>query len=155
MTSRLTVCIALSVLIFGLASAQAGTGAAAKNTWLVAGGFGMNYTLPVDEGEYTEEGALALGIHPLALWFPIDGLGVGVDAGFVMSDLDPGASETGWRLKLGLGLTPVVGGHVAVPVEVGYMTERLTSEYGEEGTVTVTTSRIYLESGLGAFLWKK
>ncbi len=195
MSGRLSICLVLSVFAIGLAYAQADTRAGAKHTWHVAGQFGMHYILPVAESTYTEEGALALGINPQVLWFPIDGLGVGVDAGFsyftshftdfslgigprvayylrqpgktsqlmphvgcsfqyVMNDVDPGASETGWSLKLGLGVSPVIGGHVAVPVELGYVTERLTRQE-PEGSFASTSGRIYLESGIGAFLWKK
>ena len=195
MSRRLSTCLVLSVFVISLASAQAGSRAATRNTWHVASQFGMYYALPIDEGEYVEEGALMLDVNPRVLWFPVDGLGVGIDAGFyyftghftdfslgigprvayylrrpgqksqlmphvgcsfqyVLNDVDPGASETGWNLKLGLGVSPVIGGHVAVPVELGYILYHRSSDYGEEN-YSHTAGRIYLESGIGAFLWKK
>lgn len=191
----LSICFVLSVFAAGLAYAQTDTKAATQNTWHVAGLFSMHYQLPSDEGVYTEEGVLALDINPLMLWFPIDGLGVGVDANFyyftghftainfaigprvtyylrrpeqqiqllpyvgcsfqyLLNDVDPGASETGWRLKLGLGISPVFGRHLTVPVEFGYMAHHISSDYGSI-SYSQTTSRIYLECGIGAFLWPK
>jgi hypothetical protein len=191
----LSICLVLSTFAIGLAYAQAENRAAAQNTWHVTGLFSMHYHLPVDEGEYVEEGALMLDVNPRVLWFPIDGLGLGVDADFyyfgshftdfnlgigprvafyprwpeqqsqlmphvgcsfqyVMNEVDPGATETGWRLKLELGVSPVIGGHLAVPVELGFVVERLTTDYSKEDSFTATSVRIYLESGIGAFLWK-
>ncbi len=195
MTKRLFVCITLVALAAVLGPAQAAPGAAARNTWHVASQFGMHYLFPIDEGEYVEEAALALGIHPRVLWFPVDGLGVGVDVGFsyltshfsdlslsvgprvayylrragqssqllpyaacsfqyVLAKADPGATETGWNLKAGLGVSPVIGGHVGVPVELGFLLLRRSSEYSGEN-YSQTAARVYLESGIGAFFWKK
>ncbi len=195
MHTRLNICLILFVFTIGLVYAQADTKAAAQNTWHIAGMFSAHYRLPIDEGDYTEEGALSFNVNPRVLWFPIDGLGVGVDAGFyffaghftdynlgigprvayylkrpgllnqlmpyagcsfqyLMNEVDPGATETGWSLKLGLGISPVFGEHVAVPIELGYVAHHLSSDYGEE-SYSQTTSRIYLECGIGAFLWKK
>ena len=191
----LSICLVLSVFAASLAYAQADNRAAAQNTWYVTSLFSMHYHLPIDEGEYVEEGALMLNVNPRVLWFPIDGLGVGADADFyyfgshftdfnlsigprvafylgypeqqsqlmphvgcslqyVMNDVDPGATETGWRLNLGIGISPVIGGHVTVPVELGFIVERLTSDYSKWGSFTATSFRIYLETGIGAFLWK-
>ena len=72
---------------------------------------------------------------------------------YVTNDVDPGAEETGWRLKLGIGISPVIGGHLAVPVELGFMTERLTREINTEESYTETNNRLYLEVGIGAFIW--
>lgn len=195
MFRRLSICLVLSVLSIGLTYAQVDTKAAAKNTWHVASLFSIHYALPIDEGEYVEEGALMLNVSPLVLWFPVDGLGLGIDAGFyyftshftdfnlsigprvayylrrsgqqsrlmphvgcsfqyVLNNMDPGASETGWNLKLGLGVSPVIGGHVTVPVELGFLLHHRSSDYGVE-SFSRTAGRIYLESGIGAFLWKK
>jgi len=74
MNTRLNICLILSVFIIGLVYAQADTKAATQNTWNVAGMFSMHYRLPIDEGDYTEEGALSLDVNPRVLWFPIDGL---------------------------------------------------------------------------------
>ncbi|MBL7093278.1 hypothetical protein ISS22_04830 [candidate division KSB1 bacterium] len=82
MHKRLTIFFVLFFITIGLASAQTDNSAAGRNTWHVAGLFSAHYLLPIDEGDYSEEGAFALNVNPLALWFPIDGLGVGVDADF-------------------------------------------------------------------------
>ena len=191
----LSICLVLSFFSTGLAYSQTDTKAATRNTWQAAGLFSMYYQFPIDEGDYVEEGILTLDINPRALWFPIDGLGVGVDANFfyltghftdlnlgfgpyvayylrrseqqiqlmpyvgcsfqyLLNDVDPGASETGWRLKLGLGISPVFGRHLTVPVEFGYMAHHISSDYGSI-SYSQTTSRIYLECGIGAFLWPK
>lgn len=195
MNTRINICLVLFLFTIGLASAQTDNKAAAQNTWYIAGMLSMHYRLPIDEGDYTEEGAFALNINPRALWFPIDGLGVGIDADFyyftvyftdlgigigprvvyhlkrpgllnqlmpyagcsfqyLMDDVDPGATKTGWSLKLALGISPVFGGHVAVPIELGYVAHHLSSDYGST-SFSHTTSRIYLECGIGAFFWKK
>jgi len=195
MNTRLNIYLVLFSFTIGLVYAQADTKAATQNTWNVSGMFSAHYNMPRDEGDYTEEGALMLNVNPRALWFPINGLGIGVDADFsyfnghftdfnlavgpsvayylkrpgvlnqllpyagcsfqyLMNDVDPGAEETGWSLKLGLGISPVFGGHVAVPVELGYVAYHLSSDYGGE-SFSQTSSRIYLECGIGAFLWKK
>jgi hypothetical protein len=192
---RLNICLVLFVFTISLASAQTDNKAAAQNTWHIAGMFSAHYHLPIDEGDYSEEGAFVLDINPRALWFPIDGLGVGVDASFhyfaghftdfslgigprvayylrqpeqqnqlmpyvgcsfqyLVNEMDPGATETGWSLKLGIGISPVFGGHVAVPLELGYMAHHLSSDYGST-SFSHTTNSIYLECGIGVFFWKK
>lgn len=80
---------------------------------------------------------------------------VGCSFLYMSNDVDPGATETGWRLKLGLGVSPVIGGHLTVPVELGFVTEQMTTDHEKAGSYTATSSRIYLEVGIGAFLWKK
>ena len=200
--SRMYRCLCICVLLLsfatGLAYAQADSMAATQNSWYVTGLFRLHYRLPIDEGEYVEEGTLSLDVNPRVLWFPADGFGVGVDADFyyfgshftdlnlgigprmaffldypaqkdqlmphiggsfqyVMNDVNPGAiTEAGWRLRLELGISPVIGGYMAVPVELGFMAERLTSDYNLEPgrNYTLTSFRIYLETGIGAFLWK-
>lgn len=194
MRTRIFIHLAIFILSMGTAYGQAYTGAAARNSWNVAGMFSAHYILPVEEDDYTEDGALVINFSPHVLWFPIDGLGVGIDAGFyyftgefkdmglsvgpgvayylkrpgILSQLmpyagcsiqyqrnevDPGATETGWNLKLGLGISPIFGDHIAVPVEIGYLAHHLSSDYGEE-SYSRTTSSIYLECGIGAFFWK-
>jgi len=195
MSKRLSICLVLSLLAVGFACAQNNTKAATQNTWQVAGLFSMHYQLPRDEGEYDEEGVFTLDVEPQILWFPIDGLGLGVETDLyylnghfkdmelaigprltyylrrserqrqllpyvgcsfqsLMNDLDPGAVEMGWSLKLGVGISPAVGGHLTVPVELGYLVHHLESEYGSI-SYSNTSSRIYLECGVGAFLWRK
>ena len=195
MRARINICLVLFVFAISIGYSQAYTGAAARNSWNVAGMFSVHYLLPIDEGDYTEGGTLVLNINPRVLWFPIDGFGTGVDADFyyftgdfkhtalaigprvayylkrpgvlsqlmpyagcsfqfLNSEMDPGATETGWRLKIGLGISPIFGDHVAVPVEIGYLAHHLSSDYGEEN-YSNTTGSIYLECGIGAFFWKE
>ena len=79
---------------------------------------------------------------------------VGCSFNYLLNDLDPGAIETGWNLKLGLGISPVFGRHVSVPFEFGYMYHNLSSNFGSS-SFSNTTSRIYIDIGIGAFLWRK
>jgi hypothetical protein len=58
-------------------------------------------------------------------------------------------TSNGWRLKLGVGVSPVIGTKGTMPVELGFQTDSGTDEH------TSSSSRIYLEVGFGAFLWKK
>lgn len=194
MKTRIHIYLTVFVLAMGTAYAEGYTGAAARNSWNVAGMFSVHYILPVEEDNYTEDGALVINFSPHVLWFPIDGLGVGIAVDFyyftgdfkhmaigigprvayylkrpgilsqlmpyagcsfqfLKSEMDPGSTETGWNLKLGLGISPIFGDHVAVPVEIGYMAHHLSSDYGEE-SYSHTSSSIYLECGIGAFLWK-
>lgn len=187
------ICIILCIFTIGLASAQADSKAATKNTWYFTSMFSAHYRLPIEEADYTEEGALSLDINPRVLWFPTDGLGIGIDtdlyyytgqfnhlnlsigpsaayylkrpgiltqlmpyAGcsfqYLMNDVNPGASETGWGLKFGLGISPIIGENVALPVELGYVTHHITLDYGDESS-SKTTDWIYLEFGIGVFLW--
>ena len=195
--NKMKVCFSIGLVLFvfaiSFAYAQAYTGAAAQNSWNVAGMFSLHYLLPVQEDDYEEEGALVLNINPRVLWFAIDGFGVGVATDFyyftgnfkhmaigigphvayylkrpgilsqlmpyagcsfqfLRSEMDPGSTETGWNLKLGLGISPIFGDHVTVPIELGYMAHHLSSDYGEEN-YSHTSRSIYLECGIGAFLW--
>jgi len=195
MSKRLSICLALTLLAISFAYAQSDTKAAAQNTWQVAGLFSMHYQLPRDEGAYQEDGNFTLDANPQILWFPIDGLGVGIESDIsyfnghfkdielalgprltyylrrserqrlllpyiggtfqsLMKDLDPGAVEIGWSLRLGVGISPVIGSHFTVPIELGYLVHHIESEYGSI-SYSKSSNRIYLECGIGAFLWKK
>ena len=72
---------------------------------------------------------------------------------FFWNDIDPGTNEYGWSFKLGLGISPLIGGHLTVPVELGFVTENLTNEHPKGESFTHTDSRIFLEVGIGAFFW--
>ena len=208
MLKRLSICLVLSVFVIGIASAQVGIRAAAKNTWMVSGSGSMTYVLSSGSGEDSESGELAISLIPRVLWFPIAGFGVGGDVQFdysannntrttfgigprvayylrrtsrrypsaccltpcigpngwwmpyagatfmyLMSSSKQGEYTTtsnGWRLKLGAGVSPVIGTKGTMPVELGFQTDSWT--YDEH---TSNSSRIYLEVGFGAFLWKK
>ncbi len=191
--NRAGIYFILLILAIGLGSVRADSNATAKNSWYLASMFSLYYRLPIEEDNYTEEGALSLDINPRVLWFPIDRFGVGIDADFyyfkgqfrtedisigpsiayymkrpgileqlmpyaecsvqyIRSETDPGAIESGWGVKLGLGISPIIGDHVTIPIEFGFMSRHITSDYEPE-TFSKTTNRIFLECGIGAFLW--
>lgn len=62
-------------------------------------------------------------------------------------------TANGWLFKAGLGVSPLIGTHGTMPVELGFRTESMTSGEGESES-TAKSSGIYLEVGFGAFLWK-
>ncbi len=93
-------------------------------------------------------------VGPNGWWMPY----AGATFMYLMSSYKYGESDptttNGWRLKLGVGVSPVVGTKGTMPVELGFQTDSQT--YGEgEYKHTSTSSKIYLEVGFGAFLWKK
>ena len=51
----------------GYVYSQEVTGTAGRNTWYTAGLFDLNYQLPREEADYTEEGTLTLNINPRVL----------------------------------------------------------------------------------------
>jgi outer membrane lipoprotein-sorting protein len=59
MLKRLSICLVLSVFVIGVASAQVGIRAAAKNTWLVSGSGSMTYVFSSGSGEDSESGDLS------------------------------------------------------------------------------------------------
>ncbi len=198
MSRRLSICLVLSVFAIGSAYGQTDIKAAARNTWHVAGPFSTHYYLPIDEGDSTQPGAFAVTFSPEVLWFPLHGLGIGVEASidysaaqftdfsmsigprvayhltrpkksgpsgiwllpfvgcsfqYVMNDVDTGVTDSGWRLKLGFGISPLIGTHGTFPIELGVATEKVRSGNSENQESTSKGSRIYLEVGFGAFLW--
>jgi hypothetical protein len=83
---------------------------------------------------------------------------VGTTFQYVTRCYDYGGSMTqqnnGWRLRVGGGLSPVLGKKATLPVELGFETEQIT--YGDpEYEYTSTSNRLYLEIGFGAYVWKK
>ena len=79
----------------------------------------------------------------------------GISVHYVVNDADFGTDENGWRFKVGIGISPLFGNHLTVPIEFGLMSERLTQDYYEEDSLTETHYRLFLEMGFGAFLWKE
>lgn len=80
---------------------------------------------------------------------------IGLSLHYVYNDADFGINETGWRFKFGLGISPLLGDHLTIPIELGLMSERLTQDYYEDESLMVTNNRLFLEVGFGAFLWKE
>ena len=74
---------------------------------------------------------------------------------YVINEADFGTTETGWRLKLGIGVSPLFGDLITIPVEFGFITDKLTQEHDKVDTYTETNYRLFLEVGFGAFLWKE
>jgi hypothetical protein len=186
--NRLAVVLMLLVLASGAARAWDSGQAAARGTWHAAGMASAGYQLPSAEGE----DLLALNLAPRVLYFPLDGLGLGADAGFGFVShyttlrsigIGPRAAyyfrrsawmpfaglsflflhnseallsgigtEVGWQLKAGLGVSPVVGNHGTLPVELSFTTRSLKRDYGEAETKIIRISMLGLEVGLGFFL---
>jgi hypothetical protein len=193
MNTRLIICLVLSILIISFASAQVDIKAANRNTWNLSGLINSHYQLPIDEGDYTEEGNFVLDLDTRGLWFPTDGLGIGVDASldystsfftsygfgigprvayyfkppfawglmpyagtsfqYLREDIELGRESNGWGLEFGIGISPLIGTHVTLPVEFGFATQQVTSVNSKNEEYTTKSSRMYLEFGLGVFLW--
>ncbi len=61
------------------------------------------------------------------------------------------STSTGWLARIGAGVSPLVGDRGTMPIEVGY--EMQSVKYQGASTAQ-TRSRVYLEAGFGAFLFK-
>ncbi|MEO0085218.1 MAG: hypothetical protein ABIK37_01165 [candidate division WOR-3 bacterium] len=59
-------------------------------------------------------------------------------------------TSSGFRARAGVGISPLIGSHGTMPVELGFQHQSL-----KYGSSTTTSNQIYLEAGFGAFLWKK
>lgn len=126
--------------------------------WFPADGFGAG----IDADFYyssADFGETNFGIGPrityflknnedLKKWMPY----AGVSFQYLRNHMEVGDTETGWRLKIGVGISPIFGQHLTIPLEVGFLTEQLKSENSKEISYTNKISRIYIEIGLGAFL---
>jgi hypothetical protein len=105
---------------------------------------------------YTTLGSIGIGPRAAyylrrSAWMPFAG------ASFLYlhngEGLFPGVgTEAGWQLSAGIGVSPVVGSHGTLPVELSFAPRSLTSDYGGGETETNRTSTIGLEVGLGFFL---
>jgi len=58
-------------------------------------------------------------------------------------------TNSGYRGRVGVGISPLIGSHGTLPVELGFQTQSVKS-----GSVSTTSNQIYLEAGFGAFLWR-
>ncbi|MCD4827903.1 MAG: outer membrane beta-barrel protein [Candidatus Cloacimonetes bacterium] len=194
LVSKKLDCFVICLVLFIFAAvplfAQDDSKAATQHTWHVSGMFSSFYHFADDDDD---DGSLMLNFNPGALWFVIDGLGIGADADlyhfnsyfnhtnlsigprvawyfrqhelldrlipyagcsfhYVNNDADFGSTETGWRTKLGIGISPLLGDIITVPVEFGFMIDKLTQDFDKEDSYTATNKRIYLVVGFGAFL---
>jgi len=63
----------------------------------------------------------------------------------------------GWRFRVGVGVSPVLGKKATLPVELGFETKNMTTTYDYEymEDYSWTENKIYLEVGFGAYIWKK
>lgn len=59
-------------------------------------------------------------------------------------------TSSGYRARVGVGISPLIGSHGTLPVELGFQTQSL-----KYGSTTTTSNQVYLEAGFGGFLWKK
>jgi hypothetical protein len=103
------------------------------------------------ERRYPSGCCLTPCVGPNGWWMPY----IGASFLYLMTstkygEYDP-TTTNGWRLKAGVGVSPVIGTKGTMPVELGFMTQQVTYAEGAEPTAS---SKIYLEAGFGAFLWK-
>lgn len=134
----------------------------ARALWFAFDGLGAGIDAEFNYFDHEHFSDVNIGIGPRAAYFlrltewqkkllPY----IGCSFFYTWNDTDPGQRETGWRLELGLGISPLIGNHLTIPVELGFSTDRLTIDHDKEGTNATTNSRIYLKVGIGGFLWKK
>jgi hypothetical protein len=74
-------------------------------------------------------------------WMPF----AGVTAQYVSDSL-----ATGWRARIGAGISPLIGDRGTMPIEVGYEMQNMKAATDSDHS----SSRVYLEVGFGAFLFK-
>lgn len=79
---------------------------------------------------------------------------LGCSVQYVLYDLTPGFRESGWRFNVGLGTSLMIGKHLTLPIEIGFIADRTKSEEFEGKEMKYEQNRIYLKIGLGAFFWK-
>ncbi|MCX6844945.1 MAG: hypothetical protein NTX53_22010 [candidate division WOR-3 bacterium] len=60
------------------------------------------------------------------------------------------STSNGWLARIGAGMSPLIGDRGTMPIEVGY--EMQSVKYG--ASPAQSRSRVYLEVGFGAFLFK-
>jgi len=85
-------------------------------------------------------------------WLPFVGLTLQyVSRVWTYGESDNTAS--GFRGRLGVGVSPLIGTRGTMPVELGFQLKSMTSSEGEI-EVTSKSSTIYLEIGFGAFLFR-
>jgi len=79
-------------------------------------------------------------------WMPFVGLSV-----LYLSDRTESGSDvtlsSGWLARIGVGISPLIGDRGTMPIELGY-------EMKNPSATAQTRSRVYLEVGFGAFLFK-
>jgi hypothetical protein len=181
-----------------VALGQGASKAAYKGGFLVSGQAGASLAF-YDAGEIDATATrLDISLAPRALYFLMDGLGVGIEVGYdyysyrasgnqvtrvayylvqtstrypraccLTPYFGPGwwmpfvgltgqyvvpngtLATNGWRARAGVGLSPLIGDRGTMPVEVGY--EMQSYKFGG---ATANSSRVYLEVGFGAFLFK-
>ncbi len=112
------------------------------------------YYFRLDNRRYPAACCLTPFVGPDGWWLPY----VGASFLYLMEstkygEYDPTTSN-GWRFRVGLGVSPLIGTRGTMPVELGFQTGSLTTGSGEH-QYTSKSSKIYLEVGFGAFLWKQ
>ena len=83
-------------------------------------------------------------------WMPFAGLSVL----YLSNRYDYGgsvATSTGWQARIGAGMSPLIGDRGTMPIEIGY---EMQSTKAGGSSVAQSRSRVYLEVGFGAFLFK-
>jgi len=85
-------------------------------------------------------------------WMPY----VGLSLLYIMDKTPyPGTSATtsGYLGRIGVGAAPLIGDHGTMFVELGFQTQSLKTSGGSSAS-TLTSNKVYLEAGFGAFLFK-
>lgn len=97
------------------------------------------------ERRYPSGCCLTPCVGPNGWWMPF----LGASVLYQMRDSGNGDAN-GFRARAGVGVSPVIGTKGTMPVELGF--EYQSMKQGDYDPTT--SSKIYLEAGFGAFLWK-
>lgn len=109
------------------------------------------YYITWPNGRYAR-GCCLIPFFDHGAWLPF----VGASVLFVSQrDVYGGAaySSSGYRARVGLGISPLIGEKATMPIELGFETSALSS--GGEVASMRSTNKIYVEGGFGAFLFRK
>jgi hypothetical protein len=137
----------------GLGYSSSKAGAYEMKSTSLAIGPRLAYYLRNATRHYPRACCLAPLIDPDGWWLPFGGITLQY-----LSDLyDYGTVEQTWsgfRARAGVGVSPLIGTHGTMPVELGFQYQTLSADVGEV-TQTQKSSTIYLEVGFGAFLFRQ
>ncbi len=109
------------------------------------------YFLKFERRRYPRSCCLSPWMGSDAMWMPYGGISIL----FLMQSYKYGnttSSATGYRGRVGAGVAPRIGDRGTAFLELGFETSKLSG--GESVNSGSTGSRIYLEGGFGAFLFR-
>jgi hypothetical protein len=120
-----------------------------KETWIGVGPRIAYYLVQTDT-KYPHACCLTPYFGP-GWWMPYAGLSV-----LYLSDryvqVGNASTYSGWRARIGAGMSPLIGERGTMPIEIGY--EMQSIKYTNAGSTAQSRSKVYLEVGFGAFLFK-